>query len=156
MSKILIGADDVVGPWVCSRTGGTWVQQTGVAIGSVTRAGLVGGVVVDGYNGRSAQIHVAALPDEQWLTKAFLGFVFQYAFNQLKVSKLIGPVAASNLAARRFDEHVGFRLEATLKDACPDGDLLLYSMTAAECRWLKIRVPEESIYGRKIQGPEST
>ena len=53
--------------------------------------------------------------------------------------RLTGLVASDNHAARRFDEHIGFKLEATLVDACPTGDLLVYAMRREDCRWLNIR-----------------
>ena len=53
------------------------------------------------------------------------------------MKRITGIVASSNEAARKFDEHLGFELEAILLGAHPDGDLLVYKMTADKCRWLK-------------------
>lgn len=97
---------------------------------------LVAGVLFDNYNGRSMAMHVAG-EGSTWLTRGYLRVAFTYAFEQMKVKKLIGLVDSSNEAARRFDEHLGFRLEARIADAAPQGDLLLYTMTAAECRYLE-------------------
>lgn len=49
---------------------------------------------------------------------------------------MTAPVAASNMRSRKFVEHLGFTLEATLTDACTDGDLILYRMIKNKCRWL--------------------
>ena len=83
------------------------------------------------------------------MTKSYLGFCFQYAFNQAKVNKILGFVGSKNLQARKFDEHLGFRLEASIEGAHIDGDLLIYSMTRAQCRWLTIPVPKGDIYGQE-------
>jgi hypothetical protein len=46
-------------------------------------------------------------------------------------------VDASNTDARRFNEHLGFCEEARLIGAAADGgDVLLYVMWKAECRFL--------------------
>lgn len=153
---IVIDQPDRIGLWAAERLGATWAPQAATAIGLVefeheNRAGyerIIAGVLFTDFNGRSIQMHVAAEPGARWMTKAYLGFCFQYAFNQAKVAKILGLVGEGNLEARRFDEHLGFRLEATLRDAHPTGDLLVYSMTREQCRWLNIHVPKESLYGQ--------
>jgi RimJ/RimL family protein N-acetyltransferase len=97
---------------------------------------LIAGVKFDQWNGRSVCMHVAALPGVNWLTRGFTRACFDYAFGQLGVIKVLGLVDAANLAARQFDEHLGFVLEATITDASPGGDLLIYSMTRASCRYI--------------------
>lgn len=72
------------------------------------------------------------------MTREMLWYAFAYPFLQLRVQKILGLVAGSDKAVRAFDEHLGFVLEATLKDAHPEGDLLVYSMTKSQCRWLDI------------------
>ncbi len=125
---------DRVGPWVCERLGGTW-QAGDNAIGLEKNGELIAGVVFDNYLGRSICMHVAA-SGEWWLTREFLQAAFGYPFNQLGVHKIIGPVDSKNADARKFDEHLGFYLEATIKDANKLGDLLLYTMTRQQCRWV--------------------
>jgi RimJ/RimL family protein N-acetyltransferase len=134
--QILYGQDERVGRWVCARTGGQWMPGEGMAIGLERDGDLVAGVMFDHYNGRSIAMHVAGA-GMRWCTRAFRAAVFGYPFLQLKVAKVLGLVDSTNLQARRFDEHLGFRLEARIADAAPSGDLLIYSMTAAQCRHLE-------------------
>ena len=134
MKRLVIGHDAFVGPWVCTRTGGEY--SGGVTIGMERDGVLVAGVLFDNFNGRSMAMHVAA-EGASWLNRQYLSTAFAYAFRQMKVAKLIGLVDETNAAARRFDEHLGFRLEARITDAAPKGDLLIYSMTPAECRFLE-------------------
>lgn len=148
MKWILTAHPDFVGRWVCERAGGEW-SGVGATFGLVERDGgkdtLIAGVLFDSFNGANINMHVAALPGRRWMTREFLFAVFDYPFRQLGVKRITGLVAASNADARRFDEHIGFKLEATLKDAHPDGDLLVYCMTREDCRWLQLR----SRYGKE-------
>ena len=134
MKRLVIGCDAFVGPWVCARTGGEYTG--GVTIGMQRDNVLIAGVLFDSFNGRSMAMHVAA-EGSGWLNRQYLRTAFTYAFVQMKVTKLLGLVDETNAAARRFDEHLGFRLEARIADAAPKGDLLIYSMTPAECRFLE-------------------
>lgn len=70
--------------------------------------------------------------------------VFDYAFRQLGCKVIIGLVPASNKRARRFDEHLGFKLKAEIPEGHPDGSLLIYAMRKKDCRWL------ESKHGQAI------
>lgn len=153
--RIWIGpeATATVGPWICQKTNGTWVPEVSSIIGLVDSdsGSIIAGVMFESFNGASIQMHVASVGKANWLSRAYLGFCFQYAFNQIGVKKVLGLVAESNSDARRFDEHLGFRLEATLSDAHPDGALLVYTMTAEQCRWLQVKVTEGDFYGRQSQ-----
>jgi hypothetical protein len=114
-------------------------------IGVMEDGRILAGVKLDQWNGASICMHVAAIPGKRWMTRELLFASFDYPFNQLGVRKILGLVSASNTAARAFDEHLGFEVEATLKDAAPDGDLLVYSMTRDRCRFLK------APHGQQIQ-----
>lgn len=98
---------------------------------------LVAGVLYEDWNGANVVCHIAG--DGQWLNRRFLWAMFDYPFNQLGVKRITGIVPSCNTQARRFDEHLGFELEATLHDAHPQGDLLVYVMPRSKCRWLKAR-----------------
>ncbi len=98
---------------------------------------LVAGVLYDGFTGSNIWMHVAAEPSRRWMTREYLRYCFYYPFVELGVRRISGQVAAGNARARAFDEHLGFRHEATLRGAGPDGDdLLIYVMWRDECRFL--------------------
>lgn len=98
---------------------------------------LVAGVLYEGFNGRNVWMHVAGEPGGRWMTKSLLRTAFDYPFNQMGVERISGYVNASNHAARRLDEHLGFREEATLHGAAPDGgDVLIYVMRREDCRYV--------------------
>lgn len=136
---------------MCTRTGGQWTPGCGAAIGLEKHGRLVAGVLFDNFNGANINMHVASDGSKNWMCREYLWFCFYYPFKQLGVKRITGLVAESNLAARRFDEHIGFELETSLKDAAPDGDLLVYRMTPDKCRWL-----ERKHHGRKEQRTSGT
>lgn len=139
MKGLLVKHDHIVGPWVAERTGGMWIAQSSSTVGLVDdEKGLIAGVIYQDFNGANISMHVAAMPGARWMTREFLWAVFHYPFEQLNCKRVTGLVADTNLAARRFDEHLGFSLEATLKDAHPEGDLLVYAMHKQDCRWLHL------------------
>ena len=81
------------------------------------------------------------------LNREFLWFMSFYPFEQLKVEKVISPIESSNLASIRWVEKYGMTLEATLKDAAPKGDLLLYTIRREQCKWLQLRKKSNEAQG---------
>lgn len=138
MREIIANQPERVGRFVSEIMGNDgWSSYQ--AIGLEEDGELIAGVLFDNYNGASICMHVAAVPGKRWLTREFLWYCFYYPFVELGVKRITGLVPESNLAARRFDEHLGFRLEARLEDAHPDGDVLVYKMTKADCRFLEMK-----------------
>jgi hypothetical protein len=99
---------------------------------------LLGGVIYDGHTGPSIFIHQAGF-DKHWLSKDMLWVSFDYPFNQLQCKKICGTIQASNAPLLEFNKRLGFSEETRIKDAYPDGDMIILSMTRDECRWLKIK-----------------
>lgn len=127
---------DVIGPWMASRIDGfQYVPGSASGIARVKDDRIVAAVLYQDHNGPNVFAHIAV--DPGGLNRRFLSIIFDYPFRQLGVQRITGVVASSNAAARKLDEHLGFELEATLAGAHPDGDLLIYKMTADKCRWLK-------------------
>ena len=133
--KVIIANDkERVGPWVCERAGGKWAGNISEAIGLEQDGELIAGAIFDGYNGVSMTVHLAG--EGNWLNREYMRVCFDYAFNQCKINKLIGIVGSGNKQALKFDRHIGFVDEYVIKDAHPDGDLVILSMTKAQCRYL--------------------
>lgn len=108
---------------------------------SITLGGkLLGGVFYDTYVHRSIQIHIATF-DPRWCHRRFLRAVFWYPFNQLKVERVYGPIRSTNKAAVDLAQRLGFIEDARLKDAIPDGDLIIFKMERTNCRWLTTAPP---------------
>lgn len=156
MNKILVGADDAVGAWVMGRqqNPGSWIPGQGYGFGVTSGNELIGGAVFDSWNGASIHLHVAGDAEQNWISRAFLAIVFDYPFNQLQVKKIICLIGEGNVASRRFCGHIGFKLEATLSEAHPDGMLLVYTMTREQCRWLSLA--EKEPWRVKTESPART
>jgi RimJ/RimL family protein N-acetyltransferase len=135
MKRIVCDQPARVGQWVCDRIGGEFNEKLAVAIGLERDGALIAGVIFDNYMGRSIAMHVAG-EGGHWMTREYARACFDYAFNQLKVNKILGFVDSTNAAARRYDEHLGFVLEHVITDAGKCGDLCIYSMTPDKCRFL--------------------
>jgi RimJ/RimL family protein N-acetyltransferase len=107
------------------------------AIGLARNGSLVAGAIYEGWNGRNVWVHLAGEPGARWMTRRFLTAGFAYPFLVGGVDRISGYVDASNTAARRFDEHIGFKEEARLSGAAADGgDVIIYVMRRADCRFL--------------------
>lgn len=125
----------LIGSWVCEHTGGTFDKDCSSAIGWIQPDGTIdAGVLYDQYNGRSICMHVAI---EKPVTRSYTRACFEYPFNQLKVEKVLGLVDSTNEKALRFDKHLGFVEEARIAGAGKTGDLVILTMTKAQCRWIK-------------------
>jgi RimJ/RimL family protein N-acetyltransferase len=109
-----------------------------VAIGLVRGGQLVAGVLYEGLNRQNVWMHVAAEPGARWLTRAYLRTCFAYPFKVCGVQRVSAHVDSTNVASRRFCGHLGFVPEARLAAAAHDGgDVILYVMWRADCRFLE-------------------
>lgn len=153
MRRLVATESDRVGTWVMAQNDAIWLPGQGQCFGVEDSEGrLIAGIAFDNYNVAAIQIHVAALPGTHWLTRELLARVFSYPFEQLQVQKLIGLVGSTNANALRFDLALGFQIEATLKDAYPDGDLLILTMTRDQCRWLNANNKDRT-HGQEVRTP---
>lgn len=99
---------------------------------------LVAGVVYNEYNHVNINMHVAAV-GKNWLRREFLWAAFDYPFNQCGVKRITAFIEDENKAAIKFDEHLGFKYEARMKDAYINGDILIYVLRREDCRWLDLK-----------------
>lgn len=133
---------EIVGPWVASRTGGTWSPGRGAAIGKLDDQGnLIAGVLYEDWNGANIMCHIAG--EGNWASRQFLNVIFDYPFNQLEVRRITVPVGSTNIKSIHLVTRMGFALESTLAQAITSGNLLLYRMFRSECQYLRGK------YGKK-------
>jgi hypothetical protein len=133
----------LLGEWIAQENKGDFIPGRSSYIGLLREDGVILAVSeFADWNGASVLMHCAS-GGKNWLNRDFLWFSFYYPFEQLKVNKIISPVGSDNYPCRRFIEHIGFSLEATLKDCSPAGDTLIYTMSRTACRWLEIRGKHE-------------
>jgi hypothetical protein len=135
---VVTDCQKLLGVWLATRTDGEYVSGKMKYIGLWDGEQIVAVSGFEAFNGVSIMMHCAG-DGKRWLNKEFLWFSFYYPFVQLGAKVIISPVESTNLACRRFIEHIGFNIEATLKDCSPGGDLLLYRMGREKCRWLDLK-----------------
>ena len=140
MNQVLVGCDVVFGPWLAEKLDTRWFPGRGsiIGLGDPEVGKPAAAAWFESYNGASIMCHFAT-DGKSRLTREFLWFISYYPFEQLKVQKVISPVESSNLASIKWVERFGFILEATLKDAAPKGDLLIYTIVKDQCKWLHMR-----------------
>lgn len=134
-------ADHRIGYWVAAAaSSGRYDPIISQAIGLIKNGEPIAGVIFTDFNGRSMVVHQAINGN---ITKEFLHKVSDYAFNQCKVEKLIGPIDSSNQKAIKLVTNMGFKEESRIKDAHPKGDIILFTLVKSDCRFLGER------YGKK-------
>lgn len=140
---------DRIGQWVAVRINGVFTPQNSSCIGWLDKNDdLVAGVWYENYKTTSIVAHIAI---DAPITREFIYTIFHYPFVQLGVYKVIGIVNSSNEEALRLDKKFGFEEEARIKDAYPDGDMVLLTLTKDKCgKFLGER------YGRKRQRTPTT
>lgn len=136
--RLIYGEDRRVGEWVAARTNGEW-REGGRCIGWERNGELIAGMLTDWHNGASIYMHVAG-EGPHWLKRDFLYHCFYYVFVQLGCKVAIGLVPSINLAAIRFDKHLGFVELARIPDGHPSGDLVILTITKAQAQhWLELK-----------------
>ena len=94
---------------------------------------LIAGTVFENFNCSNMFGHqrIDAPPSrEYWFQVA------NYIFNIAKVKRFTATVEADNHKAIKLNKHIGFVIEATLKDAGRNGDLLIMTLWPENCRML--------------------
>ena len=122
-----------VGEWVAKRIQGGYFAERSNALGLERDGEIVAGVIYQDWNHKSIVCHIAV---DGRLTPAFLAAICDYPFNVCQVDKIIVPVASENANSKDFVEKFGFTEEARIKEAHPDGDIILYTLTRDNCRYL--------------------
>lgn len=97
---------------------------------------LVAGIVFNHYAKPNIAMSIAA----ERMTPGLIAAAMAYAFNQLGCKRITGFVEKHNRASRRFALHLGARLEGTMRDASPSGNVCVYGLLKQDAtRWLTPR-----------------
>lgn len=99
---------------------------------------LLGGVIYEGCISNCIFMHQGSF-EKTWLTQDMLWAVFHYPFVQLDLGMVCGTIPSSRPELLDFNLRLGFKVEATIKGAYKDGDLIILAMRKHECRWLRIK-----------------
>lgn len=87
-------------------------------------------IVLSNFSALNVDMHTAAIPGASWARPReilrMFNDLFEFVFDRLKLQRVTGLVRSKNVAARRFDEHIGFELEGVMRRAFVDDDLCVY------------------------------
>lgn len=121
-----------VAQWVMQKIGRYTDGMT--AIGEVRDGQLIAGTVFENFNGSNMFGHqrIDAPPSRKyWFA------VSDYIFNFCGCKRLTATVEADNAKAISLNKKIGFEVEATLKDAGRNGDLIVMVLWKNNCRMLR-------------------
>lgn len=121
--------------WVNSRLG-IPLSEDFRAIGVVRDGCLCAAVAYNGNTGRTCFMH-SAIDDPSVINRTFVKAIFDYPFNQCKMTHVLALVESSNTRAMSIDLRLGFKEVNRFEGAGLDGsDLVLLSMARNECKWI--------------------
>lgn len=130
--------------WLCERIG--YVPTPNMTcIGQVTRGTLRAVVGYDHFTGKCCQMHIAGT-GRTWMTRELLYAAFDYPFRELGFNVVLGIVDSGNPEGLEFNRRIGFREVHRVVNGHPDGDLVIFEMQKADCRWLSL--------GSRLNGKE--
>lgn len=142
MRQIIYHPQPALIAWVCGKL---QMRNPGPAsaIGVVNERGIIAAALFhnqhDDPDGKPFMIEISFVAiDKRWSTRSNIKTILSYPFNQLGVKRLQAITAKTNLPARRFLEHLGFKLEGIARHGWPQGGhAACYSMLRRECLWLE-------------------
>ena len=143
LGSVLFGADELVAEFVRVRIKHlrspehTFGKCAALGVVSGPDQVLIGGVVFTNYRGFDIEMS-GAFDKPWWCRHDTLRTLFSYPFGQLNCIRMTTVTGKKNKAARRIDEHMGFKLEGVARRGL-DGveDACIYSMLRHECRWIR-------------------
>ena len=137
---IAVGPINVLYTYLSSRVPVPWSSDFR-AIGWVEDGALKAVTGYNGFHGNTCQIHIAA-EGKYWMRRAHLWTTFNYPFNQLGLTWLIGVVGSNNAAALKMDKNLGFEEFARIPEGYSlDEDIILLRMHRESVRakkWLSL------------------
>jgi Acetyltransferases, including N-acetylases of ribosomal proteins len=140
MYRLVYDRTDELLRWAAERIGVERFKDDAKAIGQERNGEICAVVVYDCFSETDCNMHIASDGSRKWLTRDLLVAAFSFPFVQCGFRRVTGLVPASNEAALRFDEHIGFRREGYHPLAAPDGgDLISLGLLRKDCRYIPAR-----------------
>ena len=107
-------------------------------IGQEKDGQLVAVVAFTNFVTNACAMHIGSVGDN-WMSRDLLWACFDYPFIKLEKKVILATLEASNFEALRLNRHLGFQVDAVIKDAHENGDLMIMSMRKEDCKWLAIK-----------------
>ena len=123
-----------LGKWVQSQTGRRYREGSANYLGLEKEGKIIAVAQYEDNNGVSVRADLIIAANH--LSNAFIQYAFYYPFMQMGVSKVIAYLYGDNREVELFMKGLGFLEESRIKNACPKGDICIFTMTVAQCRFL--------------------
>ena len=136
--RLVFDRKDLIGAWVAAQTGQDTSWGDFYAMGVMQDSSVIAGIVFNNFNGANATCHIAVEKPGKSMIK-LLQAAYDYAFNQCKLKRLTGMVPTSEPDTIAFDQHLGWEYEFTMKDAHPEGDMVILVMTPESGKRWKVK-----------------
>lgn len=124
-----------INKWIQSRNGGYAAPGCFTSLGWEEDGELLGGITWGTYNGAHCTCTIALAPGHNPIH--FLTQGLNYSFSQLALRRLTFIVDEGNISSINLCTKLGAILEATLRAASPDGDLLIFALFPENCKLWK-------------------
>ncbi len=130
---LLLGHDELVGQVVGQGLDTIFVPPF-VGIGIVQDDRLIGGYILNDYNGSNIELTAYA---PRLMRLGHMRFLAKYIFGQLQCRRISARTSRSNKITQRTLLRSGFKWEGVLRDFYPQGDAILYRLSRDDCKWFK-------------------
>lgn len=127
--------EDMVAAWVSHRTGDKFSKGIAGAIGILRDGAIAAGVVFDHYTGPCVTATIAI--DGRYLPRRLLVAMFNYAYLELTVNKIIVYINQGNLDSMKLAKQLGFTVEAEIKQVYEEGSMFILSLVKQNCVWIQ-------------------
>lgn len=135
---IIWDSPEQVNQFIGQHGGGYCFPGSFQALGWVNPQGvLTAGLSFHDSNGASCRVNIAL--SEKTFPLGLLKAGFFYVFRQLKLKRLTFTIHSANIPSQELVRRLGAIHEATLRDAEPTGDTLIYALFPEDCKlWSRI------------------
>lgn len=123
-----------IAAWVAARTKDGFPMGVAGAIGIERDGELRAGVVFDHYTPSCVTATIAI--DGKYLPRKMLVAMFNYAYGHLDVDKIIVYINESNTSSMRLAKHLGFWVEAEIKNVYQEFSMFILSLRKQDCAWI--------------------
>jgi RimJ/RimL family protein N-acetyltransferase len=134
---IVTEPQEVLREWISKKLNQNFPVDS-TFIGQIKENKLVAVIGYCNFVGKSCAIHIAS-EGSHWMSRKLLWASFDYPFNKLEKKVIVTALDANNQKAVRLNRHLGFNIEAVIKDAHENGDLMIMTMRKENCRFLKTK-----------------
>lgn len=129
---------NVINDWIAERGGGRAFPNSCSALGWTENGVLKAGLVFFDCNGASITVNIAI--DGGVFPRILLEAGLRYVFSQLQLKRLTFVIKEANIRSQNLVRRLGAIPEATLRDAHPEGNLLIYALFPEDCKiWSRVK-----------------